>query len=221
MWQIMPSTSWGQEEETKCATPGANYVAANGSELENKGDYDVIWSTSDGRERVTTFQDADVGMPTIAISQAAKDKHRTGVEDDGVCFAQTYRAQVCSHQLIRRVFHKDERSEKLRECTVWRAWPSMSSNWVSASPFLCMMTDAQPAPRREHANMKMDLSHVDVTDLHGTAVLGEPIVGVGGTTYDERGQGALPARALPAPQQPTPAHVASHNRTHSPYAPWC
>ena len=65
------------------------------------------------------------------------------------------------------------------------------------------------------------LSRDDVTDLKGTAVWGEPFVGVEVVTLDERGEGALPARPLPSPKQPTPHQVALHNLTHLPYQPWC
>ena len=58
-------------------------------------------------------------------------------------------------------------------------------------------------------------------DLKGTAVLGDPIVGVDIVTFDENGPGARAARALPSPREPTPAQRAAHNLTHAKYETWC
>ena len=73
----------------------------------------------------------------------------------------------------------------------------------------------------ENASSSTGLEVDDVVDLKGTAVLGEPIVGEEVVTFDERGPGALSARPLPSPKQPTPAQVALHNLTHLPYEDWC
>ena len=77
--------------------------------------------------------------------------------------------------------------------------------------------DEPDKPAKEAGVLEAD----DVIDLKGTAILGEPIVGTEVVTLDERGQGALPARALPSPKQPTPAQVALHNLTRLPYEEWC
>ena len=60
-----------------------------------------------------------------------------------------------------------------------------------------------------------------VVDLSKEAVLGEPIVGVEVVTLDSQGQGALPARALPSPKEPTQAERDRHNLTHLPFCLWC
>ena len=61
----------------------------------------------------------------------------------------------------------------------------------------------------------------EAIDLKKAAVLGEPIVGVEAITLDHRGRGALPARPLPSPKEPTQAAIDRHNLTHLPYEPWC
>ena len=78
-------------------------------------------------------------------------------------------------------------------------------------------TIEKPSSVKDDAGLEAD----DVVELKGTAVWGEPIVGAEVVMYDERGQGALQARALPSPKQPTPAQIALHNLTHLPYADWC
>ena len=60
-----------------------------------------------------------------------------------------------------------------------------------------------------------------VRDLKGVALLGDPIVGVEIVTLDERGPGAVAARALPSPNEPTPAARAAHNLTHAKSEDWC
>ena len=60
-----------------------------------------------------------------------------------------------------------------------------------------------------------------VGDLKGVAVLGDPIVGVEVVTYDARGPGALPARALPSPNETAPAARAAHKLTHAKFEYWC
>ena len=56
-----------------------------------------------------------------------------------------------------------------------------------------------------------------VHDLKGSAMLGEPIVGVEVVTYDEKqGQGAFAARPLPSPKGPRQAEIDRHNMTHLP-----
>ena len=60
-----------------------------------------------------------------------------------------------------------------------------------------------------------------VGDLKKIAVLGDMIVGEEAVTLDERGQGALAARVLPSPKEPTQAAIDRHNITHLPYESWC
>ena len=60
-----------------------------------------------------------------------------------------------------------------------------------------------------------------VLDPKGIAILGDPIVGVEVVTLDERGPGALAARALASPNEPTPAARAAHNLTHATYKSRC
>ena len=53
-----------------------------------------------------------------------------------------------------------------------------------------------------------------VADLKKAAVLGDSIVGIEAITHDHRGPGALQARPLPSPKEPTQAAIDRHNRTH-------
>ena len=59
-----------------------------------------------------------------------------------------------------------------------------------------------------------------VVDLKGLAVLGEPIVGAE-VTLDDKRPGALKARALPSPREPTPAARAADNLTRAKREDWC
>ena len=62
----------------------------------------------------------------------------------------------------------------------------------------------------------------EVVDLKRAAVLGDPIVGVEAITYDDaHGKGALPARPLPSPREPSQAEIDRHNLTHLPFCSWC
>ena len=58
-------------------------------------------------------------------------------------------------------------------------------------------------------------------DLRKVAVLGEPIVGIESVSYDERGQGALPAKGPPSPKEPAQAARDRHNLTHLTFESWC
>ena len=61
-----------------------------------------------------------------------------------------------------------------------------------------------------------------VVDLKNAAVLGDSIVGIEAITYDDKtGKGALFARPLPSPKEPSQAEIDRHNLTHLPYACWC
>ena len=60
-----------------------------------------------------------------------------------------------------------------------------------------------------------------VLDLRKVAVLGEPIVGQEVVTLDEHGPGAIKARGLPSPKEPTQAARDLHYLTHLPYCSWC
>ena len=59
------------------------YVAANGSELQNNGEFEVVWTATDNRERKAVFQNAKVEMPIFSMSEMAKDKHSITFEEDG------------------------------------------------------------------------------------------------------------------------------------------
>ena len=91
----------------------------------------------------------------------------------------------------------------------------MSSCCLSVSPLLCPNTTAS-APVDKH-DQEEEHVEAEVRTLKEWAVLSEPIVGVEVVTLDERGQGALPPQALPAPKEPTPAVRARHNLTHMRY----
>ena len=63
---------------------GLKYVAANGGELDNKGELDVIFKDPHDNMRSSTFQNAEVGMPIFSISRLTKEKHEVTVrEHDG------------------------------------------------------------------------------------------------------------------------------------------
>ena len=88
----------------------------------------------------------------------------------------------------------------------------------SVSPLLCpTVTDPNALERLQAA----EAADVEVRNIRDSAVLSEPIVGVDKVVLDERGQGALSPRMLPAPKEPTPAARAKHNLTHMPYEAWC
>ena len=86
------------------------------------------------------------------------------------------------------------------------------------SPLLCPIL---PAAEVADADPEQLGEQEVAIDLKKMAVLGEPIVGIEAVTLDEKGQGALPARALPSPKEPTPAERDRHNLTHLPFALWC
>ena len=92
----------------------------------------------------------------------------------------------------------------------------MNYCYVSVSPVLiCPLAEA-PASNA-HVQEEEDL----VVDLKKAAVLGEPIVGIEAITLDQRGPGALAARPLPSPKEPTQAAIDRHNLTHTPFEAWC
>ena len=68
---------------SKAQARGVKYESACGGEIENRGEFDIKWRATDDRMRVTTFQNARVGMPIFSVSNIAKDKHRVVFEDDG------------------------------------------------------------------------------------------------------------------------------------------
>ena len=61
----------------------------------------------------------------------------------------------------------------------------------------------------------------EVQDLHGRAVLDDPIVGREVTILDDNGPGAVAVRPLPSPRQPSALEMARHFILHVPYAAWC
>ena len=59
-------------------------MAANGSEIENQGEFDGIVKDPHENVRTTTFQNAEVGMPIFSIAQVTQEKHEvTFRENDG------------------------------------------------------------------------------------------------------------------------------------------
>ena len=69
--------------KSQAQTKGVKYESACGGKLANKGEFDIKWRAPDGKERVTTFQNAEVGLPIFSVSHVARDKHRVVFEDDG------------------------------------------------------------------------------------------------------------------------------------------
>ena len=61
----------------------------------------------------------------------------------------------------------------------------------------------------------------EVVDLKKAAVLGDLVVGTEAVTLNHRGQGALKARVLPSPKEPTQAAIDAHNITHMQFELWC
>ena len=49
----------------KAQRQGVKYVGANGGEMENKGEFDVVFEGADHKLRKATFQNADVGLPYV------------------------------------------------------------------------------------------------------------------------------------------------------------
>ena len=86
------------------------------------------------------------------------------------------------------------------------------------SPLLsCPLNEASASPLAGPTVMDED----GAIDLKKAAVLGDPIVGVEVVTLDHRGQGAIAARPLPAPKEPTQAAIDRHNLTHITFELWC
>ena len=68
---------------SKAQARGVKYESACGGEIENRGEFDIQWRATDDRLRVTTFQNARVGMLILFAANNAKDKHRVVFDDDG------------------------------------------------------------------------------------------------------------------------------------------
>ena len=73
---------------------------------------------------------------------------------------------------------------------------------VSVSPLFMMTTTPTAADKADLSPVEVKLECDDVVDLRNAAVLGDPVAGKDVVTLDERGPGALVARALPSPKQP-------------------
>ena len=77
----------------------------------------------------------------------------------------------------------------------------MSPRTVAVSPMIYMMASPpSTTSNNQTPEAKTGMLADDVIDLKGTAVLGEPIVGIEVVTLDERGPGALQATQSPAPK---------------------
>ena len=57
-----------QIRESEAQRRGVQYVGATGDNTPNKGEADIAFFTPDGQQRLTTFQNAGVGMPILSIS---------------------------------------------------------------------------------------------------------------------------------------------------------
>ena len=61
---------------------GLKYVTADGGEIKNAGEFDVVFKDPNGNVRKTTFQNAPVGLPIFSLNQVAKDRHRVILDED-------------------------------------------------------------------------------------------------------------------------------------------
>ena len=59
------------------------YVAANNSEVPNRGEIDVEGVTEQGHKVNVTFQDAEVGVPILSVGELTDSKHKVDFEDHG------------------------------------------------------------------------------------------------------------------------------------------
>ena len=60
-------------EPSAGSTRGAKYVGATGNNVPNRGEADICFWTPDGQQRLTTFQNASVGMPILSISKVTEE----------------------------------------------------------------------------------------------------------------------------------------------------
>ena len=58
-------------------------MAANNSEVPNRGEVHVEGVTEQGHQVSVTFQDADVGMPILSVGELTDTKHKVDFEDYG------------------------------------------------------------------------------------------------------------------------------------------
>ena len=61
---------------------GMKFIAADGSEIPNQCEFDVIFQGADDRVRQVTFQNAKVGLPIFSINGVAQKDHRVWFEHD-------------------------------------------------------------------------------------------------------------------------------------------
>ena len=59
--------------ESEAQRRGVQYVGATGDCAPNRGEADITFITPDGQSRVTTFQNASVGMPILSISKVTDE----------------------------------------------------------------------------------------------------------------------------------------------------
>lgn len=57
-------------------------MTADGGEIKNGGEFDIVFRSPDGAMRRTTFQHAEVGLPIFSLNQVARDNHRVILDDD-------------------------------------------------------------------------------------------------------------------------------------------
>ena len=79
--------------------------------------------------------------------------------------------------------------------------------YLPVRPLLCPTIANHDGAEGVEAEPVVD---VEVKNLKDFAVLGEPIVGIDKVVLDDRGQGALPPKMMPSPNEPTPAARALH-----------
>ena len=69
--------------ESEAQRLGVKYVGATGDETANRGEADICFLTPDGQQRVTTFQNATVGMPIRSISKVTAEGNYVMFGDKG------------------------------------------------------------------------------------------------------------------------------------------
>ena len=82
MWQVYRNVPGAILRKSQGQLQGLKYVTADGGEIKNNGEYDIVFRAPDGSMRKTTFQNADVGLPIFSLNQVARDNHRVILDDD-------------------------------------------------------------------------------------------------------------------------------------------
>ena len=68
-------------QESEGQRQGQTYTCANGSEIANGGEFEVVFKLGN-TDKKSVFQNAPVGMPIFSLNKIAREKHRITLEDD-------------------------------------------------------------------------------------------------------------------------------------------